>query len=73
MRITVAIVVEVSEEEWMGRYGDHIVANGLVPEVTLEKATRNAAREGLEKLGFETLAVDKPYNTKPKVDKGFHS
>ncbi|AOE44587.1 hypothetical protein SEA_JUMBO_79 [Gordonia phage Jumbo] len=57
----------------MGAYGDYIKANQLVPEVTIEKAIKRAVKEKLGELGFPSLKVDEPYNTKAKVDKGFHS
>ncbi|AKL88258.1 hypothetical protein GMA3_81 [Gordonia phage GMA3] len=73
MRVMVCVTVEVDRSEWMDRYGDHIVKHQLVPEVTLEKSVRKAAREGLAKLEIPSLAVDKPYDTKAKIDKGLHS
>lgn len=72
-RVTVAVTVEVDLDEWMKVYGDYIRANQLVPEVTIEQSVRRAVKEKLEGLGIPTLAVDKPYNTKPKTDKGLHS
>lgn len=58
MSVMVAVQVEVSEKEWMDRYGDHIVKNQLVPEVTLEKATRKAVREAFARLNMPGTSVD---------------
>ncbi|AKC03010.1 DNA binding protein [Gordonia phage GordDuk1] len=59
MRVTVCMEVEVSEKEWMDKYGEAIRANHLVPEVALERATRKATRDGLAALGIPSLVVDK--------------
>lgn len=58
MSVDVVIRVEVPEKEWMSRYGEHITANQLVPEVTLERALRKAAKTGMESLGIPGLEVD---------------
>lgn len=73
MRVSIMVTAEVEREEWMKRYGDHITKNLLVPEVTLANAIKKAAKDKLESLGIPTLAVDKPYNTKTKINKGLHS
>lgn len=57
LRASVVIDIEVKESEWMGEFGEHIVSNQLVPEVTLVQAVRKGAQEHMAKLGMKSLVV----------------
>lgn len=50
MTVAVVVTVTVSRREWMEKYGKHITANQLVPEVTLEKTIKKAVSEKLHGL-----------------------
>lgn len=54
-----AVVIDVTckKSEWMELFGEHITANQLVPNVTLEKATRKAAAAGLMAIGIPSMEV----------------
>lgn len=71
--VSVMVSAEVSEAEWMDRYGNHIRANNLVPAVTVVGAIKRSVAEGMEKLGLNYLVVNQPETSKQKQSKSDHS